>query len=402
MAHRRVDVKALNDAIRAELQDRGELARGEEAGALTFQTLDGKREFAPGIGSSSWRNNRDLGVKNGMLGTVEGVAAGRIVVKIDGRGGEGLSVPTDDYTALDHGYATTIHKNQGATVDRAYVLASNTMDRHLTYVAMTRHRHEVHLYAALDEFSRADGWSSTGRLRSSTRRAIAPATSWPWRTTEASGGRFGASTSRGRWPSRAEDRRQDRPPPGGAASVTLPDGTPAHRNTWKVQTGGALAYGELERRLSRSGVKETTLDYIRGFAERRGIAERLGIRSEIEIPCERQRAGAGVPVIGGTTKRPIIRRALPMDRASATIAPTREVPSKAPPPIGEEREARAPAEVEPERPAWRRPVSKRRRSCRSSPSSAPRPRRREGLVSERRTPSGDAGTRPTERRSSVL
>ncbi|WP_081455395.1 hypothetical protein [Roseibium aggregatum] len=34
-------------------------------------------------------------------------------------------------------YATTIHKSQGATVDRAYVLASATMDRHLTYVAMT-------------------------------------------------------------------------------------------------------------------------------------------------------------------------------------------------------------------------------------------------------------------------
>ncbi len=41
-----------------------------------------------------------------------------------------------------------------------------------------------------------------------------------------------------------------------------------------------------ERRLSRSGVKETTLDYTRDFAERRGIAEQMGVRSEIEIPAE--------------------------------------------------------------------------------------------------------------------
>ena len=64
------------------------------------------------------------------------------------------------------------------------------------------------------------------------------------------------------------------------------------RNTWKVQDAGDLAYSQLERRLSRSGVKETTLDYTRDFAERRGIAEQMGVRSEIEIPAERAELGA--------------------------------------------------------------------------------------------------------------
>jgi hypothetical protein len=73
----------------------------------------------------------------------------------------------------------------------------------------------------------------------------------------------------------------------GSTPVTLPDGTQTHRNTWKVQDAGELAYSQLERRLSRSGVKETTLDYTRDFAERRGIAEQMGVRSEIEIPAER-------------------------------------------------------------------------------------------------------------------
>jgi ATP-dependent exoDNAse (exonuclease V) alpha subunit len=98
-------------------------------------------------------NNRDLGVKNGMLGTVESVEADRpgagpmMVAQLDGKG-DTISIPMGDYQAIDHGYATTIHKNQGATVDRSYVLASGTMDRHLTYVAMTRHRAGAQLYAA--------------------------------------------------------------------------------------------------------------------------------------------------------------------------------------------------------------------------------------------------------------
>lgn len=72
----------------------------------------------------------------------------------------------------------------------------------------------------------------------------------------------------------------------GATPVTLPDGTETQRNAWKVRNAGDLAYDQLERRLSRSGAKETTLDYTRDFAERRGIAESLGIRSEIEVPRE--------------------------------------------------------------------------------------------------------------------
>ncbi|MGI4941863.1 MAG: hypothetical protein ACRYHQ_15100 [Janthinobacterium lividum] len=46
----------------------------------------------------------------------------------------------------------TVHKSQGATVDRAYVLASGGMDQHLAYVAMTRHRDQATLYAGRDDF----------------------------------------------------------------------------------------------------------------------------------------------------------------------------------------------------------------------------------------------------------
>ncbi len=119
MAHRRADVRALNAAIRSELQNRGELAQGKDAGELAFSTNDGQRSFAPGDRIVFLENSRDLGVKNGMLGTVEHVEAGglgsgpRIIAQLDGRNGDSVSIPMESYQAIDHGYATTIHKNQG-------------------------------------------------------------------------------------------------------------------------------------------------------------------------------------------------------------------------------------------------------------------------------------------------
>lgn len=306
MAHRRADVRALNAAIRFELQNRQRLERSpglsasadrgdgedrgksENGGELTFQTNNGKRAFAAGDRIIFLENNRDLRVKNGMLGTVEHVENGLIIARLDGRGSESVSILTETYQAIDHGYATTIHKNQGATVDRAFVLASSTMDRHLTYVAMTRHRDSVQLYADSQEFANAGRLvdhgvapyehnrqarenyfvtleNDTGERRTvwgvDLRRAMREA-------SPAIGDRIGLQHE-------------------GATPVTLPDGTQAERNAWRVVKGDALAYEQLTSRLSRSGAKETTLDYVRDFAERRGIAsdpwiaEKFGVRSEL-------------------------------------------------------------------------------------------------------------------------
>ncbi|WCA60700.1 Ti-type conjugative transfer relaxase TraA [Agrobacterium tumefaciens] len=300
MAHRRADVRALNAAIRSELQNRQRLERshgssaggdrgdGEVVGECTFQTSHGKRAFAAGDRIIFLENNRDLRVKNGMLGTVEHVEKGKIIARLDGRGGDSVSILTDSYQAIDHGYATTIHKNQGATVDRSFVLASSTMDRHLTYVAMTRHRDSVQLYADSQEFTKA------GRL---VDHGVAPyehnrqARENYFVTLENDKGErhtvWGVDLKRAMQEASPQIGDRIGLQHEGATPVTLPDGTQVQRNAWRVVTGDELAYEKLTSRLSRSGAKETTLDYVRDFAERRGIAEQLGVKSEIELASGR-------------------------------------------------------------------------------------------------------------------
>jgi Ti-type conjugative transfer relaxase TraA len=142
LAHLRRDVRALNDMARAKLIERGLLEDGH-----AFRTEDGERRFAVGDQIVFLRNEGSLGVKNGMIGKVVEAAPGRFVAET-GEGDHRQRVAVDQrfYRNVDHGYATTVHKAQGATVDRVKVLATLSLDRHLTYVAMTRHREDVALY----------------------------------------------------------------------------------------------------------------------------------------------------------------------------------------------------------------------------------------------------------------
>ncbi|MCV5918886.1 hypothetical protein OFN60_36215, partial [Escherichia coli] len=74
-----------------------------------------------------------------------------LTVKLDA--GREVTFGQDTYRNLDHGYAATVHKSQGATVDRTFVLATGMMDQHLAYVAMSRHRDRADLYMAHEDFA---------------------------------------------------------------------------------------------------------------------------------------------------------------------------------------------------------------------------------------------------------
>ena len=95
------------------------------------------------------RNDKELGVKNGSLGIVEKVIGDILIIDVKG---DKKSVNIKEYDAIGHGYAATIHKVQGITVDRSYLLASRMFNRHVSYVVLSRHRESVEVYWSKEQF----------------------------------------------------------------------------------------------------------------------------------------------------------------------------------------------------------------------------------------------------------
>ena len=94
------------------------------------------------------RNNRRLGVNNGTRGTVTRVDTERRTITIDTGRRDVVTLPAEyvDDGHITHGYATTIHKTQGATVDHGLLLGTDELSRERGYVGMSRGRLTNHLY----------------------------------------------------------------------------------------------------------------------------------------------------------------------------------------------------------------------------------------------------------------
>jgi Ti-type conjugative transfer relaxase TraA len=166
LAHTRADVAELNQLARARMRDAGALGADQ-----MVQTERGERALAAGDRVMFLRNERSMGVKNGSLGTVERIEGSGLAVRLDGADrlvGERREVRFDlkDYAQIDHGYASTIHKSQGVTVDHGHLLASDGLDRHAAYVGMSRHRETLAVHYGADDFKDRDQLTRTlGRER---------------------------------------------------------------------------------------------------------------------------------------------------------------------------------------------------------------------------------------------
>lgn len=145
LTHTNDEVRELNSMARSKMRAAGSL--GTDA---TIKTARGERQFASGDRIIFLRNERGLGVKNGTLGTFAMTNEGSMAVRTDD--GREVTFDTKDYAHIDHGYAATIHKAQGMTVDRTHVLATPGMDSHSAYVAMSRHRDSLALHYGRDDF----------------------------------------------------------------------------------------------------------------------------------------------------------------------------------------------------------------------------------------------------------
>lgn len=151
LAYTRDEVSQLNDQARAMRHAQGELGQDH-----TIETSRGERTFAEQDRIYFLRNdNHELHVKNGTLGTIEKINDDKLIVRLDQGDREQVrrvEFSLKDYNDIDHGYAATVYKAQGVTVDRTHVLASKYFDRHSTYVAMSRHREGADIYVSRDDF----------------------------------------------------------------------------------------------------------------------------------------------------------------------------------------------------------------------------------------------------------
>jgi Ti-type conjugative transfer relaxase TraA len=161
LAHTRADVAELNQLARGRLREAGELGKDQ-----VVATERGDRAFAAGDRLMFLRNERSMGVKNGTLGTVEGIEGSSLSVRLDGVERRAVRFDLRDYANIDHGYAATIHKSQGVTVDHAHLLATNGLDRHAAYVGMSRHRDTVAIHYGAEDLKDRDALTRTlGRER---------------------------------------------------------------------------------------------------------------------------------------------------------------------------------------------------------------------------------------------
>jgi len=153
LAYTREEVRLLNTLARERRDERGELGPD-----VTVTTARGQRVLAENDRIYFLRNERSLGVKNGTLGTVECIDGERLTVRLDKPDqdlAQHVSFALTEYNDIDHGYAATVYKAQGVTVDHSHVLTSPYFDRHTTYVALSRHRNAADVYVSRESFPRA-------------------------------------------------------------------------------------------------------------------------------------------------------------------------------------------------------------------------------------------------------
>ncbi len=142
----------LNAELRQVRRERGEL--GSLDGVLA--TKHGEAAFAVGNRMQFTDTAKKLGVYNGNAGTVTGLDAetGRVAVRLDAPAGkEGRTVTwsaADEFEGFRHGYAGTIYKGQGKTLDHTYLLHTHHWRAAASYMALTRQGESAQVFVAED------------------------------------------------------------------------------------------------------------------------------------------------------------------------------------------------------------------------------------------------------------
>lgn len=137
------DVNTLNAALRSVLQARSELGADHQ-----FQTAHGKLNFATGDRIQFTATDKRAGIVNGAAGRIEKIDGTAITVQLDGRKAPMITFDASAFGQFRHGYAGTIYRGQGRTLDQTYLYHSEHWRAASSYVALTRHRDKTEMFVA--------------------------------------------------------------------------------------------------------------------------------------------------------------------------------------------------------------------------------------------------------------
>jgi Ti-type conjugative transfer relaxase TraA len=137
------DVSKVNFAIRKVRRERGEL--GEDH---VFATGRGQEAYAAGDRLQIIGTDKQRGLLNGHAGTIAKIEDTTIHLQLDGRAGRMVAFDAEEFTQFRHGYAGTIYKGQGRTLDQTYLYHSEHWRSAASYVALTRHRDKAEVFVA--------------------------------------------------------------------------------------------------------------------------------------------------------------------------------------------------------------------------------------------------------------
>jgi Ti-type conjugative transfer relaxase TraA len=144
-AYTNIDVDALNRDLRRVREARGELGPGRG-----FETKHGTHEFSVGDRVQFTGTDKRQGIFNGNAGVIEKLSPHSITVRLDGDERRKITFDPEAFVDFRHGYAGTIYKGQGRTIDQTYLFHTEHWRSAASYVALSRHRERVQLFVARD------------------------------------------------------------------------------------------------------------------------------------------------------------------------------------------------------------------------------------------------------------
>ena len=157
LTNHKADATKVNQEVREKLQEQDKVKEDR------LEVDNGSRKIALAQGDRIMftRNDYQIDVRNGQRGTVNEIDEKNKTIKVEMDNKQEKNIDTEKYNHIEYGWASTTHKAQGATAEKAYVYGHTQepmASQQSTYVQISRAREETKIYAVNGERSIERPW----------------------------------------------------------------------------------------------------------------------------------------------------------------------------------------------------------------------------------------------------